>query len=59
MYIPLAGYDTDDSGGLYPDVDDIDENDHPTYMPMLNEAGYGRGLRAAIPYYEISVEVSD
>ena len=58
-YIPLAGYDTDDSGGTHPDVDDIDENDHPTYMPMLNEAGYGRGLRAAIPYYEISVEVSD
>ena len=58
-YIPLAGYDTDDSGGLFPDVDDIDENDHPTYMPMLNEAGYGRGLRAAMPYYELSVEVSD
>ena len=61
-FIPLAGYDTDSSGGADPTVDDIDENDHPTYMEMLNENSPKRGNReerAAMPYYEITVTVSD
>ena len=58
-FIPLAGYDTDDSGGAFPTVDDIDENDHPTYMEMLNENSPKRGERAPMPYYEITVTVSD
>ena len=57
-YIPLAGYDTDDSGGSHPTVDDVDENDTPTHMPMLNESNSSKGLYAAFPYYELSVEVT-
>ena len=56
-YIPLAGYDTDDSGSVEPGPFDIDENDLPTYRPMLNQAGLAPKLRGALPYYEISVEV--
>ena len=58
-FIPLAGYDSDFSGGADPTVDDIDENDHPTYMEMLNENSPARGGRAAMPNYEITVTVSD
>ena len=58
-FIPLAGYDSDSSGDAVPTVDDIDENDHPTYMEMLNENSPKRGERAPMPYYEITVTVSD
>ena len=57
-YIPLAGYDTDQSGGVHPTVDDVDENDTPTHVPMLNESSSSSGLYAAFPYYELSVEVT-
>ena len=57
-YIPLAGYDSDESGGDSPTVDDIDENDVPTHMPMLNESSSSNRLYAAFPYYELSVEVT-
>ena len=58
-YIPLAGYNSDGSGTVRPStVDDVDENDAPTHMPMLNESSSSKNLYAAFPYYELSVEVT-
>ena len=58
-YIPLAGYNSyDNPTQPHPEVDDIDENDLPTYRPMLNTGLLlGRNGRMAMPYYELSVEV--
>ena len=58
-YIPLAGYNSHDFPVQpYPEVDDIDENDLPTYRPMLNTGLLlGRNGRMAMPYYELTVEV--
>ena len=58
-YIPLAGYNSDGSGTVRPStVADVDENDTPTHMPMLNESSSSLHLYAAFPYYELSVEVT-
>ena len=54
-YIPIAGYDTNSSSSGA-NWDDVDENDDPTYMLMYN--GHQSPNRKALPYYEISVEVS-
>lgn len=60
-YIPVAGYDSNDSaingGDSTPDHSDIDENDLPTYRRMLNHLGDAPSGRGTIPYYELSVEV--
>ena len=58
-YIPLAGYNSHANPEQpWPEVDDIDENDLPTYRPMLNTGLLlGRNGRMAMPYYELSVEV--
>ena len=57
-YIPLAGYDTDSDISRPATVDDVDENDTPTHVPMLNESSSSLHLYAAFPYYELSVEVT-